>query len=381
MQVIDRAQAIRYRLHVNHLTARLPAGAYDVAARCGLQDSWPRSGLISLAARVESCRADAWEDPRLVQTYSPRAAVHLLPADDLGVFTIGRLPADPAARRVIEDDAERICRALGGRARRTADLPPELRDGLRGATATGRIVIRWDARSLRIREHPQPAMDAREAAIELARRHLHHYGPTTPALFARWSGQSPADARGVWRHLAVELAPVSVEGSQAWILAADEECLGTAPAHIGVRLLPAEEMRLLEFAGTGQVRPPLADTFHPHGLLVDGVLAGAWAAAAGGSPSACPAPRRCRHSTRRSRRYRFRDAVHPWRSPKARRSGEVVAERPRRSQRPHRSLEVGDVVDDVADADGCHLGHPTSRACSTRGGSAKYDPIAARQRV
>lgn len=276
MQVIDRAQAIRYRLHVNHLTARLPAGAYDVAARCGLQDSWPRSGLISLAARVESCRADAWEDPRLVQTYSPRAAVHLLPAADLGVFTVGRLPADPAARRLIEDDAERICRALGGRARRTADLPESLCGRLRRATASGRLLVRWDARSLLIRECPRPGIEQRDAATELARRHLHHYGPTTPELFARWSGLAPPDARCMWSNLGTSLGPVSVGGSRAWILPDDAEILAGAPETTGVRFLPAEEMRLLEFAGTGKVRPPLADTFHPHGLLVHGVLVGAW---------------------------------------------------------------------------------------------------------
>jgi hypothetical protein len=276
MQTIDRAQAIRYRLQVNHLSTRLPAGAYDIAAHCGLQDSCPRSGLISLAARVESCAADAWEDRRLVQTYCPRAAVHLLPTAALGVFTIGRLPLDPLVRKVIEDDAERICRALDGHTKRTTDLPPELPSRLRGATATGRLLVCWDARSLRVREQMRPAIDPWEAAIELARRHLHHYGPTTPALFARWSGRTPADARTVWRQLAAELSPVSVDGCRGWILHEDAECLAAAPPHIGMRLLPAEEMRLFEFAGTGRIAPPYADRFHPHALLVDGELTGAW---------------------------------------------------------------------------------------------------------
>jgi hypothetical protein len=276
MQAIGRRQAMRYRLHVNHLTRRLPPGSCVVAAHCGVQDSGPRSGLISLAARVSACSGDAWCDSRLVQTYCPRAAVHLLPAADLAVFTIGRLPSDPAARQAIEDDADRICRVLDGRVGRTQDLPPRLGDRLRAATASGRLLVRWDARSVRIRECARQALEPADAAIELARRHLHHYGPTTSELFARWAAVPQADARATWSRLAASLHAVRLSGVLAWILDEDADLLTSAPEPTGVRFLPAEEMRLFEMPHIGRVVPPYADTFHPHALVVDGEVVGSW---------------------------------------------------------------------------------------------------------
>lgn len=89
---LTRQQAVAHRLSVNHLTTRLPPGAYADAARYGLQDTAPRDALIALHARVEACEPTAWEHPDLTQTYSPRAAVYVLPRADFGIFTIGRLP-------------------------------------------------------------------------------------------------------------------------------------------------------------------------------------------------------------------------------------------------------------------------------------------------
>lgn len=102
------------RLAAHHLSERLPAGSHVEAARFGLQDSAPRDALLGMHARIESCTPDAWQDPRLTQTYSPRAAVYLLPLEDFGVFTIGRLPSTPAARHEIERAAEDVCRELNG---------------------------------------------------------------------------------------------------------------------------------------------------------------------------------------------------------------------------------------------------------------------------
>jgi hypothetical protein len=91
---VSRAQAVNYRLAVNNLSCRLPAKSYVKAAYVGLQDTAPRDALLGMHARVAACERSAWEHPRLIQTYSPRAAVYVLPRDDFGVFTIGRLPRD-----------------------------------------------------------------------------------------------------------------------------------------------------------------------------------------------------------------------------------------------------------------------------------------------
>jgi hypothetical protein len=96
---VSGTQAVSYRLSVNNLARRLPAHSYVEAAYVGLQDTAPRDALLGLHARVEDCEPSAWEHSRLIQTYSPRRAVYVLPKDDFGIFTIGHLPRDPAARQ------------------------------------------------------------------------------------------------------------------------------------------------------------------------------------------------------------------------------------------------------------------------------------------
>jgi hypothetical protein len=213
---VPRAQAVNYRLRVNNLSSRLAAGSYVEAACAGLQDTGPRDALVGMHARVEACEPSAWQDPRLLQTYSPRAAVYLLPAADFGVFTVGRLPRDPQARQVLEDLAEEVCRALHGREVRGMALPG------RGVCATGRIAVRWTTSALYVREHERPSIDPEDARVELCRRHVHAFGPTTPAAFAWWAGVSLPDARKSFELIADELVPVDLAGHEAWVLAADE---------------------------------------------------------------------------------------------------------------------------------------------------------------
>jgi DNA glycosylase AlkZ-like len=275
---VTREQAVAYRLQTNDLVDRLPPGSYAVAARYAIQDSGPRDGLISLHARVSACEPWAWEAPGLAQFYSPRAAVHIVPVTDIGVFTVGRLPRDADARREIEETAENICRILDGQERRQADLP-----GLRWCAPSGRIALRWTTSALYVREIARPDVDPEEARIELCRRHLHAFGPTTPAAFAWWAGVPIDDARATWQALDDHLVAVKVDHTDGWLLADDVEALLSAPPATGTRFLPAGDLRILgqdrtgTFVGPGQRRrPPRTDWFHPHGLLHDGQLIGAW---------------------------------------------------------------------------------------------------------
>jgi Winged helix DNA-binding domain len=274
---VSRAQAVNYRLLVNNLSSRLAAGSYVEAAYAGLQDSGPRDALVGMHARVRACEASAWQDSRLVQTYSPRAAVYLLPAADFGVFTVGRLPRDPQARQVLEDLAEKACRALNGQEVRGTALP------VRGACATGRIAVRWTTSALYVREHDRPSIDPEMARIELCRRHVHAFGPTTPTAFAWWAGVQARDARKSFDLIADELVPVDLAGHRAWVLAADESTVRSAEPMRGVRLLAAPDLRLFGqdrtrlFVGPGNNdHSPMQDWFHPHGLVIDGRIAGAW---------------------------------------------------------------------------------------------------------
>lgn len=272
---VSHAQAVAHRMRVHHLIARLPFGAYEQAAHVGLQDSFPRSALLSLHARVKGCEPDGWADPRLIQTYSPRAAAYVLPRRDFGVFTLGRSPVDPDERRAVEACAEQVCAFLDGRSVRGRDLPEPIARMVRGAAPTGRIAIRWDARSMAVFEVPRPQVEVDAARLELCRRYVHAFGPTTPATFAWWAGLTPRDAMPTWQRMSNELLEVDYEGRPAVILRADEDALASAPAAEGVRLLPAEDSKLLSlFARTDA--STANNTFHPHALVVDGRVAGRW---------------------------------------------------------------------------------------------------------
>jgi winged helix DNA-binding protein len=281
---VSRTQAIRYRLKVNNVSRRLPAGSYAEAAYAGLQDTAPRDALLGLHARVEDCEPAAWEHPGLIQTYSPRYAVYVLPRDDFGIFTVGRLPRDPAERQALEDRADLACAELAGLPQPARRLPGQARE----VCATGRFEVRWTTSSLHIRERPRPSIDPEAARIELCRRHIHAFGPTTPATFAWWAGVSTREAVRSFDVVAPELMPVDYDGHQAWILAADRTTLLTAEPMRGVRFLVASDLRLFGqdrtqlFVGPGlRHHTPLHDTFHPNGLLIDGSIAGAWGRRAG----------------------------------------------------------------------------------------------------
>jgi len=269
---------VNYRLAVNNLTGRLAAGSYVEAAYAGLQDTAPRDALLGMHARVEACEPSAWQDSRLIQTYSPRRAVYVLAARDFGIFTIGRLPRDPEARQALEDLADEACRALDGQEQLGSGGPV-----VRAACTTGRIAVRWTTSALYVREHERPAIDPETARLELCRRHVHAFGPTTPAAFAWWAGVPVREARKTFDLMAGELVPVDLAGHNTWVLAADEFALRSAGPMRGVRLLVAPDLRLFGqdrtkiFLGPGKNdHSSLQDWHHPNGLVVDGRIVGAW---------------------------------------------------------------------------------------------------------
>ena len=195
---LDRAQILAHRRRVSALDERLPPGADSLrhAAWAGLQDSMPRAALLSIHARVAGTEPTVLDDPALVQLWGPRWSAFAVAADDRAVFTLGRLFDNPDRRQFAEDIADRIESFLDGRAMsctpvgRALDIHPNM---LRYAAPTGRVLINWDgARQPTIWTVPRPDVDPRDARIELARRYLHVFGPTTATGFAEWAGLKPA---------------------------------------------------------------------------------------------------------------------------------------------------------------------------------------------
>lgn len=288
---LTRSQILAYRRTVQALDERLPPGPDSLAraAWAGLQDSVPRSALHSLHARVEATPADAWKDPSLVQVWGLRYTAYVVPAGDHAVFTLGRLPDRGAIRARAEELAARLHAHLEGRrltygeAGRALGVHP---NSLRYAALTGTVLIEWDgARQPTVRTVPPPDVDPREARLELARRHLHAFGPVTPRAFADWAGIAVARARDTFEALAGQLTPVETPIGEAWILASDEPAFlspegPSAPA----RLLPSgDPFFLLQGADRDLLVPDATrrallwtPRVWPGAVLIDGEIVGTW---------------------------------------------------------------------------------------------------------
>ena len=80
---------------------------------------------------------------------------------------------------------------------------------------------------------PPPEISARDARLELARRYLHIYGPTTSGAFRKWAGISLQCAASAFETLGDSLTPVRTPIGDAWILTADEAAFRAAPGPSG----------------------------------------------------------------------------------------------------------------------------------------------------
>jgi hypothetical protein len=289
---LTRAQVLAFRRRAGCLDQRLAPGPNSLrtAAWAGLQDSMPRAGVLSIHARVERIESGSWEDPSLVQLWGPRFSAYIVAERDRAVFTLGRLPDDPAARRDAQHLADRLDAFLDGRRMKYGEAGRGLGkhpNALRYAAPTGRVLMRWDgARQPTIWTVPAPAVDPSDARLELGRRYLHIFGPATAEAFADWAGIAPASARATFDALAGSLTPVRTPIRDAWILTEDEAAFrrsvrgGAAPA----RLLPSGDAhfllqgadRELLVPDPGRRRELWTARVWPGAVVVDGEVTGTW---------------------------------------------------------------------------------------------------------
>lgn len=290
---VEPADVLRYRARATHLDRKLPAGnagSLATAAWGGLQDSIPRSGVISLHARVDGVRPDAWEAPSLVQIWF-RGADFLVPRADVGIFTLGSYPRDPERGRQLEAIADEVHHLTGGRMTPVRELPSDLGGrpfAIRTSAMTGRAHIRWDASNIWVIPVERPSIDVEDARRELARRFLHWHGPATARRFAQWAGVEPRDAAETWRSIEGELGAVTVDGvtEARFVLAADLDALRGARPIEGVRLLPMDdpftkhdhELLLADEALHARALPGSGRSpgYIPGAVLVDGEIVGGW---------------------------------------------------------------------------------------------------------
>jgi uncharacterized protein YcaQ len=324
---LQPAGVLAWRMARQQLAARAPlADALAVVSRiAGLHAQVTTSAELALWARVQGLAPGGlakllWEDRALVKTWAMRGTLHLLPADELGLWTgaQGELrprTEQPAWLRHHGLDADRarallaaVPEALAGRpltraelaaevARRAGD--PELEERLRGGygdllkpsafrgelcfapgegpavrfTRPDRWLGAWT---------PMPGPDA---AREVARRFLAAYGPATREHLARWFGMASAPQAGRWlRSLGDEAVEVETAGRRGWLLARDVDEVVAARPRGAVRLLPAFDPFVVGAPRDEDDAIARADrprVYRPQGwlsavLLVDGRMAGTW---------------------------------------------------------------------------------------------------------
>jgi hypothetical protein len=289
---LTRTQILAFRRRVGALDERLPAGQRSLhqAAWAGLQDSMPRAAVLSVHARVDGATPTAWEDPFFAQVWGPRYQVYVVAEPDLAVFTLSRLPDGGKIRQRADDLAERLHDFLGGKQMRYDDAGQALGthgNNLRYAALTGRLAIRWEgARRPLVWTVSPPVISRTEATLELARRHLHVFGPTRLEAFRTWAGIGAAQAARAYEDLRPELLPVATPHGDAFLLARDEAAIrepaGTTAA---ARLLPSGDAYTLH--GTSEERALLVPDagrrgelwtprVWPGALLVAGEIVGTW---------------------------------------------------------------------------------------------------------
>jgi hypothetical protein len=288
---LTRPQILAFQQRVGSLGERLPRGPGSLrrAAWAGLQDSVPRAALLSLHARVEGATAATWEDTSLVQVWGPRFSAYVVPAPDLAVFTLGRLPAEGPKRQRAVDLAARLGAVLGSDRMPYGEVGRALgvnHNQLRYAAPTGTVLLRWDgARQPVIWTAPRPTMPEQDARLELARRYLHLLGPATADDFATWAGLTARPAAAAFDALGEELLPVRTPIGEAWLLARDEELIGEGPGPAApARLLPSGDPYFLRWGADRELLVP--DPQHrgalwtsrvwPGALLVEGEIVGTW---------------------------------------------------------------------------------------------------------
>jgi hypothetical protein len=222
--------------------------------------------------------------------WGPRFSAYVVAEKDRALFTLGRLPDDPSARAEMQRLADDLEAFLDGRRMKYGEAGRGLGrspNSLRYAAPTGRVVVRWDgARQPVIWTVPAPVVDPIEARLELARRYLHIFGPSTADAFSDWAGIKPPRARMAFDALAPSLTPVATPIGESWILTADEPALRTpgrereAPA----RLLPSGDTYFLLQGADRELVVPDADRrsalwtprVWPGAVMVGGEIVGTW---------------------------------------------------------------------------------------------------------
>ncbi len=319
---LDWPQVHAFRLQRHHLAGR--AAKKDLAQVVGeiggAQAQVMSAAELQIAVRAECSVADVrdalWTDRTLVKTWLMRGTLHLTRSDDLPYFTaaMGRrwirirpswLKFMGVSENELWDLVDDIGAALDGTPltreeliaivgrKRSDHIRSVLRSGwggmLKPAARNGRLCfgpsrgqsVTFVSPRLWLRSWHE--VDPEAAIVEMARRYLRVYGPSTKNDFARWWGAWPGVGTAAWTGLANELVAVSVAGRRLDALADDVHAMKRARITEPVQLLPLFDPYLMGYAKRDHMlaRAHTAKVSRTAGwisavVLVEGTIAGTW---------------------------------------------------------------------------------------------------------
>jgi hypothetical protein len=271
---------------------------------------------VRVDCRVEDVRDALWKRKTLVKTWLMRGTLHLVPAEDLPLFTAAMRTHLMRTRnswlkyvQLSEPEflalVNAIGEALNGQVLTREELvekvargrPEHIRQVMRSGwgmilkpVARGGLLCFGPSRGQSVTfVRPQQWLsawrdvDPDEALLEVARRYLRAYGPATKQDFSRWWGQWSGVGKAAWSGLSDELVPVAVEGRHADLLASDVQRIAKQPVEESVQLLPAFDPYLMGHTRRDHIveAANLSKVSRTAGwisavVLVDGQVAGTW---------------------------------------------------------------------------------------------------------
>ena len=331
-RILTWEQVRTRRLARNHLlkpvarTRLVPA----VSDLCGVQAQVLTAAELAIGARVRAVTQQAiedalWKTRGLVKTYGPRGTLHLLPADEVPLWTaairalpLGGEEAWYAQSSLTAAQAQALFAAMRDALDGCTLTRAELADGVSarlGSWVHERLASTWadlvgvaafagvlcfgpsqgsQVTFVRLDQWVRgwQELDPLESLKEVVRRYLAVYAPARPQDFAQWfagKGLKPPEARMLFTSLANELEPVEVEGQRAWVLTRDARQTWE-PVRGSLRLVPQYDCYLLGSRFGREQHVPAAAKRRVFAfkngrfegatglpvLLVDGVVAGMW---------------------------------------------------------------------------------------------------------
>lgn len=322
-------QAASWRVRRQYLDRPAPPGSIlAIASRlCGLHAQVLSSAELTLWTRMGDLERGAieralWQDRTLVKTWAMRGTLHLLPATELPLWHAA-LGTSPRYLKPVQwqkhfgitmDELDRLSEAVGpvldgrvltreelarevGRLTGAATLAAKLGEGswgtiLKPAAFNGHLCfgpslgqrVRFTRPYSWLSAGHKP-VDPKTAVADVTRRFLAAYGPARCRDLARWWGGGGITGARQWlASLSDEVAQVDLEGSTAWMLAADIRELREIPPGRSVRLLPGFDQYVIAASCYAEhLLPgvPRTRVYRPQGwispvLLVNGRMEGTW---------------------------------------------------------------------------------------------------------